>query len=304
MSNVLSREKREQVIALGRLGWSLRRIEQATGVRRETASEYLRGAGIALRRPGGWGRHTPSKAAIDPITDSGSEKSKAAINLITDSGGAEAKPAIEVITDFPSPKSGCGPASSCEPYRELIGLELERGRNAMGIFQDLVDSHGFGGGYQSVRRYVLKLRGAVPPEARAIIQTAPGEECQVDYGTGPMVRDPDTGKYRRTRLFVLTLGYSRKSVRLLVFRSSARIWAELHERAFRRLGGTTRLVVLDNLREGVLAPDTYDARLNPLYRDVLAHYGVIAMSCKVRDPDRKDQASYCTSLGMLDASCG
>jgi len=41
-----------------------------------------------------------------------------------------------------------------------------------------------------------------------------------------MVRDADSGKYRRTRLFVLTLGYSRKSVRLLVFRSSARVWAE------------------------------------------------------------------------------
>jgi hypothetical protein len=53
MSHVLSREKREQVIALGRLGWSLRRIEQETGVRRETAGDYLRVAGIALRRPGG-----------------------------------------------------------------------------------------------------------------------------------------------------------------------------------------------------------------------------------------------------------
>jgi len=63
MSHVLSREKREQIIALGRLGWSLRRIEQETGVRRETAGDYLRGAGIALRRPGGWGRHSPSKAA-------------------------------------------------------------------------------------------------------------------------------------------------------------------------------------------------------------------------------------------------
>jgi transposase len=83
------------------------------------------------------------------------------------------------------------------------------------------------------------------PEARAIIQTAPGEESQVDYGTGPMVRDAQTGKYRRTGLFVLTLGFSRKSVRLLCFHSSARIWAELHEQAFRRLGGTTRVVVLD-----------------------------------------------------------
>jgi transposase len=272
MSHVLSREKREQVIALGRLGWSLRRIEQATGVRRETAGDYLRGAGIALRRPGGWGRNSPSKAAIDPITDS---------------EGGNSKAAIEVITGFLARKPGCGPASSCEPYRELIALELERGRNAMGIWQDLVDSHGFAGGYQSVRRLVRNLRGAATAEARAIIETPAGEECQVDYGTGPMVRDPDSGKYRRTRLFVLTLGWSRKSVRLLVFRSSARVWAELHEKAFRRLGGSPRIVVLDNLREGVLSPDFYDPGVNPLYRDVLTHYGVTALPCKVRDPDRK-----------------
>ena len=87
-----------------------------------------------------------------------------------------------------------------------------------------------------------------------------------------MVRDPASGKYRPTRLFVMTLGYSCKSVRLLVFHSSSRIWAELHEKAFRRLTGATRLVVLDNLREGVLSPDVYDPALNPLYRDVLRHY--------------------------------
>src|SRR5208282_3665334 len=125
------------------------------------------------------------------------------------------------------------------------------------------------------------------PDARVVIETSPSEEAQVDYGSGPMVRDPQSGKYRRTRLFVLTLGYSRKSVRLLSFRSSTRIWAELHEKAFRRLGGSTRVVVLDNLKEGVLVPDIYDPSLNPLYRDVLAHYGVVALPCRIRDPDRK-----------------
>jgi transposase len=90
-----------------------------------------------------------------------------------------------------------------------------------------------------------------------------------------MVRDPKTSKYRRTRQFVLTLGYSRKSVRLLSWRSSARIWAELHEQSFRRLGCSPRVVVLDNLREGVAVPDIYDPTVNPLFRDVLAHYGVV-----------------------------
>jgi len=55
MANVLSEAKRDQVgVALGRLGWTLRRIEEATGVRRETASAYLKAAGIGVREPGGW----------------------------------------------------------------------------------------------------------------------------------------------------------------------------------------------------------------------------------------------------------
>ena len=116
-----------------------------------------------------------------------------------------------------------------------------------------MSDHGFANSYQSVKRFVGKLRGSQGPQAAGIIQTGPGEEAQVDYGTGPMVRDPKTGKYRRTRLFVMTLGYSRKSVRLLTFKSSSHIWAELHETAFRRLGGSPRYIILDNLREGVIS---------------------------------------------------
>src|SRR5947207_2017853 len=184
MANVLSDEKKQQVLALGRLGWSLRKIEEATGVRRETAGTYLRAAGVAVRGP----RQVvlPAKAAT-----------------------------------------------------------------AGGVSTDL----GFAAKYASVRRFVARLRGQQMPEARVVILTEPGQEGQVDYGEGPMVRHPETSKYRRTRLFVFTLGYSRKSVRLITFRSSSRIWAELHERAFRRLGGAPRVVVLDNLREGVLKAD-------------------------------------------------
>src|SRR6266480_3427551 len=63
MSNVLSTDKKQQVIALGKLGWSLRRIEEATGVRRETASAYLKAAGVAVCLPG-WGPRAPAKPAI------------------------------------------------------------------------------------------------------------------------------------------------------------------------------------------------------------------------------------------------
>ena len=75
----------------------------------------------------------------------------------------------------------------------------------MAIWQDLVDDHGFTAGYSSVKRMLTRLRATAPPEARVVITTAPGEEAQVDYGEGPMVLNKETGKYRRTRLFVFTL---------------------------------------------------------------------------------------------------
>ena len=313
MANVLNEEKKQQVLALGRLGWPLRQMQKATHIRRETASQYLKAAGIAVRPPGGWGRRPP-KPANEVITDF--EAGKPAIAAIHDpnanpktnlenlstKGKATAKPANEVITDSevitdpnPAQRDEVGTSfplstprvSACTAYSEAIELGLSQGRNAMAIWQDLVSEYSFTSSYQSVQRFVRKLRGTQAPEARVVIVTAPGQEAQVDYGSGPMVRDPETGKYRRTRLFVMTLGCSRKSVRLLTFRSSARIWAELHERAFRRLGGAPRLVVLDNLREGVRVPDIYDPVLNPLYRDVLAHYGAVAMPCRIQDPDRK-----------------
>src|ERR1700683_84801 len=273
MSNVLTEHEQHDIRALGRLGWSLRRIERRTGIRRETISEYLRAAGIPVRGRGGRPREwPPPNPATTPEVSTDSPSNPAT------TGG--------VSTDSAAP-TRAPRASACEIYREVITDALGRGRNAMAIWQDLVDDHGCTAKYASVRRFVAKLRGAAPAEARVVITTAMGEEGQVDYGEAPMWRDPVTGKYRRVRLFVFTLGYSRKSVRLLTWRSSTQIWAELHERAFRRIGGTVKVIVLDNLAEGVLTPDIYDPALNPLYRDVLAHYGVTALPCRVGDPDRK-----------------
>ena len=67
MANILGDEKKEQVFALGRLGWPLRRIEQATGVRRETASAYLKAAGITIRAARH--RRPPPNPASEASTD-------------------------------------------------------------------------------------------------------------------------------------------------------------------------------------------------------------------------------------------
>ena len=139
MANVLKDEKKQQIIALGRLGWSLRKIQEATRVRRETISAYLRGAGVEIWPPGRWRRESKAKPAIPVITDFG-------VGL----SGKESE----------NSKGVCS-ASSCEPYREIIELGLSRDRNAMAIWQDLVSDYGFQGGYQSLWSAILLATGAI-----------------------------------------------------------------------------------------------------------------------------------------------
>src|SRR5262249_53483687 len=151
-------------IALGRLGWPLRRIEKETGVRRETAGAYLKAAGVAVRPSGSWGRRGPAKPA----------------NEVSPDPAALANPANEVSPD-PGATSASrrATASRCEPFLEFIEVSLAKGRNAKAIWQDLIDDHGFIGRYASVKRFVRKLRGNATLEPRAVIVTPAGEEAQV-----------------------------------------------------------------------------------------------------------------------------
>ncbi len=186
----------------------------------------------------------------------------------------------------------CSPAipqharSACEEHREWIEEQLRLGRNAMAIYQELLDCRGFCARYNSVKRFCRALRWRAPEQFDRL-EFAPGEEAQVDYGEGALTLHPRSGKYRKPRLFIMTLRYSRRSFRKVVWKSSAEQWARLHEEAFQYLQGATQYVVLDNLKEGVIKPDLYEPEINRLYAAVLAHYGVTADPARVRDPNRK-----------------
>ena len=175
--------------------------------------------------------------------------------------------------------------SACEPHRTWIELQVRLSRNAMAIHQDLVEQFSFTHKYNSVKRFVRGLKRK-DPEQYDRLEFLPGEEAQVDYGQGAKTLG-DKGKYLRPRLFVMTLKYSGRSFRKVIWKSGQEAWARLHEEAFRYFGGCPEYVVLDNLKEGVITPDIYEPELNPLYMAVLTHYGVMADPARVKDPDRK-----------------
>ncbi len=234
---------------------SQREIERVTGIDRKTIRGYQkRFAAAAANSPG---VSTGPQAQIPP-------------------------PCLPA----PLPPRSPGAISACEPHRGFIEAQLRLRRNAMAIYQDLVDQHGFTAGYESVMRFARKLRDH-EPEQFDRLEFLPGEEMQVDYGEGAPTRVPGTDRYRKPRLFVATLRYSRRSFRRVVWKSSQETWARLHEQAWRYFGGSCRYVVLDNLKEGVIKPDLYEPQLNSVYATTLAHYGVVADPARVRDPNRK-----------------
>lgn len=253
-------------------GTSQRDIERVTGIDRKTIRTYQK-----------------RFASAAPATSPG---------VATDSPTVATGPTPQNPPPRP-PTSAVVTASACEPHRAFIEGQLRLRRNAMAIYQDLVDRHGFTGAYNSVKRFVGKLRHR-EPEQFDRLAFVPGEEMQVDYGEGALTRVPGTDRYRKPRLFVATLRYSRRSYRCVVWRSSQEAWARLHEQAWRHFGGSCRYVVLDNLKEGVLKPDLYEPQLNPVYAAALAHYGVVADPARVRDPNRKGSVEH--AIGHTQAT--
>jgi len=189
--------------------------------------------------------------------------------------------------------------SNCEPHRAFIEAQLRFKRNYMAIYQDLVDTHGFTGAYNSVKRFAGGLCKR-EPEQFDRLEFAPGEEAQVDYGEGALTRVAGTDRFRKPRLFVMTLRYSRRSFRRVVWKSSQEAWARLHEEAWRYFGGACRYVVLDNLKEGVIKPDLYEPQLNAVYAATLKHYGVVGDPARVRDPNRKGTVEH--AIGHTQAT--
>lgn len=256
--NVLKPHLRTTIQTLLDRGATQREIERMTGVDRKTIRRYQREANSSAVATGSAlsGEQTPPPRP----------------------------PASAEAPVAPSRQAPPRTPSACEPHRAWIEAQVGLGRNAVSIYQDLVESHGFAHAYNSVKRFVATLKASAP-ERFDVLDYPPGEEAQVDYGQGALtlVRP---GKYRRPYLFVMTLKFSGKSFRKVVWKTSQEVWAQLHEQAFRALG-CPAYVVLDNLKEGVLRPDIYAPELNPVYAAMLAHYGVVADPCRVGDPNRK-----------------
>jgi transposase len=237
LGNYLKMVDVQQIQALLGLGWSYRRIQRETGVRRETIARY------DDRR---------SNAAKVPA-------------------GSVAKPAKV-------------PTGSVEPYRKEIEAALAKGLSAQRIWQDLREEYGFGYGYDSVKRFVRKLKRR-RPEVADVMEHLPGKEAQVDFFQGPPTFDSVKGIWRRPWIFRMTLSCTRHGYEEAIWQQDRIHFLRAHEHAFEDFGGVPEVVRHDNLKAVIVRACLYDPDVAELYAAFAKHYDFVPLPARPRHPE-------------------
>ena len=199
-----------------------------------------------------------------------------------------AKPAISITG------VGAGRRSRCEGLVEVIAAKLEAGLSARRIYQDLVEQNDFRDSYQSVQRFVRKVK-ATQPRRVWRMEARPGEEVQVDFGLGAPI-DDGASRSRRSWVFRMVLSYSRKGYSEAVLRQDTETFLRCLENGLRAFGGVPLLLNLDNLKAAVLKADWFDPEINPKLADFCRHYGLHVMPCRPYKPWARVGASTSSSV--------
>jgi transposase len=247
--NILNVVKQETVLALLRHGWSYRRVARETGVHRETVGKIWQ---ESLAGP------KPAKVPT------GFEREEEG-----------AKPA----------KVPTRPRASCAVHGERIAEWLELGWSAVKIHRVLAEEYDYGGGYDGIKRFVQDLgRVATLPFRR--IESAPGEEAQLDFGRAGLVLGSD-GKRRKPWILRMVLSCSRRGYSEAIWRQDSSTVLAAIERGFRHLGGVPAKLVVDNFKAAVSLAEWSDAVLNPRMAAFARHYNVAVMPTVPRMPRHK-----------------
>jgi transposase len=280
MGNILKVNIQETIRHLAGLGWPQRRIARELDLHRQTVRRY-----------------SDSKCTIStPGSAEGVEGSKCTIST---PGSAEE---IEGSKCTISTPGKVGRLSQCESLAGIIEKKLGAGLSARRIHQDLVSEKGYGGSYQSVKRYVRRCKASNPGRVWRV-EAQPGEEAQVDFGMGAFIVE-ESGKMRRPWLFRMVLSYSRKGYSEVVWRQNTESFLRALENAFRAFGGAPALINVDNLKAAVLKADWYDPEINPKLAEFCRHYGTTVLPCRPATPQHKGKVERAIAYAQNNALKG
>jgi transposase len=234
--------KLKEVLRLHSLGLSQHQIAHSCSVSQSTVHEYVsaaQAAGVRWPLPENWDEQQIGQALFPQ------------------------RPASSVWRKHPEPE-WTKIHEDLQTHKDLtLQLVWQEGRESN------PDGYGYSRFCDLYRRWLKKLDLVLRQEHRA------GEKMFVDYaGATIPIHDPQSGEVHAAAVFVAVLGASSYTFAEATTGQDLQNWIGSHQRAFEFFGGTTEVVVPDNLKSAVTHPSYYEPDLNPTYRDLGEHYSV------------------------------
>jgi len=179
--------------------------------------------------------------------------------------------------------------SKLERYQEEIQKLLEKEFKLTTIHEILVERDEIDISYSSLKRFVRSnhLRTSTDKTTCRMPEKEPGLELQVDYAKVGMLYDPITKKRRTTYAFIGTLSSSRHKFVEFVNSQNQQSFVQSHVKMFNYFGAVPKIIIIDNLKSGVIKPDLYDPKLNKAYAEMAEHYECFINPARVATPKDK-----------------
>jgi transposase len=196
------------------------------------------------------------------------------------------------------------PEQQLKPRTEQIRAWLDKDHLLLSKVHELLGREGLAVSYSSLYRFARKWCDFGTASAISVrrAESLPGEMAEVDFGRLGPLQELCSRQPRMAHGFILTLGYSRLSCMIPVFKQDLPTVIDCFERIWLFLGGCPRRVVLDGMKACIDRADPYTPRFNRTFLEYAKYRGFLPDPARPRHPQDKDQASFCTSLDMFDAS--
>lgn len=185
-----------------------------------------------------------------------------------------------------NPKLPRSCVSTIEPFRDLVREWFDAGVQGTTIFSALERNHGYSGSYSAVRRFLLHLKAERGVKATTILEFAPGDAAQVDFGAGPVLTH-ESGIALKTWIFVMTLCWSRHQYAEIVLDQTVETWLACHRRAFEWFGGCVARVIIDNAKCAIIKHCLHSPEVQRSYAALAEAYGFRIDACPPHDPQKK-----------------
>lgn len=194
---------------------------------------------------------------------------------------------VEIASVFDSIRQV--PASSIstvEPYREQVREWFAAGVQGTTIHAALQRNHGYTGSYDAVKRMLRRLAAERGVKATTILEFAPSDAAQVDFGAGPVLTH-ESGIPLKTWIFVMTLCWSRHQYAEVVLDQTVETWLACHRRAFEWFGGCPSRVTIDNAKCAIIQHCLHSPEVQRSYAGLAEAYGFRIDPCPPHDPAKK-----------------